>query len=168
MMTGLDQSVSARYESRLVTVTRSPGNLVVVHESPLRAVADQVDLTQARSSRRLVVAGPLWWLDGPQAIVWRRFVAGSDDHVDVGCERHIGEGRWGAETDLRRLQAVVPDESGTTTWKLFHVFEDGSATAVRVDEFLACELPIEAGEIRGQCSVEAEDEVLAVRLRVPG
>lgn len=142
LWTGPEQAVTAVYRDRLVILTRSPGNFINLHESPIRLVADAVDRP---SADELVVSGPL---DAPEAFTWRRFLEDSDDHVDIPCRLNAADGRWSAGVDLDDL---IPDEAVRSTidplanlaeWILFAVMADGNAHAVQSEAFLTSRLPL--------------------------
>jgi glycosyltransferase involved in cell wall biosynthesis len=148
LWTGPDQAVTTVYRGRLLILTRSPGNFVNLHESPVRTVADHVE---APGAGELVVTGPLLEPDIAQAFTWRRFFDDSDDHLDVPCALSIDDetGQWSAKVALAELipagttRVSIDPLASLADWILFAVAADGSAQAVQSEAFLTCRLPLE-------------------------
>jgi len=67
-----------------VMLTRSTGGYVNLHESPIRMTATAA----VAAGNMLVVRGPDW---GDVDFSWRRYLPGSDDHVDVPCRRTVSD-----------------------------------------------------------------------------
>jgi hypothetical protein len=78
-----------------------------------------------------VVRGPDW---GDVAFSWRRYLPGSDDHVDVECRRTVSDDGWAAVVDMAALE---PAE-----WILFATTPDGATHAVQCEPFLSSRLPL--------------------------
>ncbi|TWD81067.1 CDP-glycerol glycerophosphotransferase [Kribbella amoyensis] len=135
---------------RLVSLTRSTGGYVNLHEAPLRLPAEAAEIVAGDNGKELHVSGPL--LDGDEYVFhWRRYLDDSDDHLDLECRRSAGDGRWTAAMTLADL---IPADVVTNStdplasladWILFAVAPDGSAHAVQCEPFLSTRLPIEAG-----------------------
>jgi GT2 family glycosyltransferase len=147
--TCLDHAVGVTYDSRLLTLTRTPANVTSLHVSPMHFVADQAETSSTEARPRLRARGPLWEGQVPRAFVWRRFLDDSDDSVDVSCGASASSQRWSAAVDIddlttdRRVDKPAYRLATPTTWTLFAVAADGSSQAVRADEFLSSRLPID-------------------------
>ncbi|TCN39197.1 CDP-glycerol glycerophosphotransferase [Kribbella orskensis] len=145
LWTAGDQAVSHLDQGRLVTLTRSTGGYVNLHEGPARVVAQQAEVVA--ESNELRIAG---LLTGGAAFSWRRFLEDSDEHLDVACRSTVSaSGEWVASVGLSEL---IPDEvvahsvdplASLADWVLFATAADGSAQAVQCEPFLASRLPIE-------------------------
>jgi CDP-glycerol glycerophosphotransferase len=143
LATGLDESVSVRRRSRRVMLTRSAGNHVNVQEMSLHPSLDGASVNGCRDNPCLDMHGRLWGED-PKDFVWRRFIPGSDDHVDTSCEWRTSGDRWSAELDPVSLEAGGDPAPGLR-WTLFAVVGDGESSPVVVDAFAAGRLPVEIG-----------------------
>jgi hypothetical protein len=148
LATGLERSVWAVHEDRLVTLTRSPANYVNLHEGPVRPVAETLEVTPDGS--RLTVGGPR--LDaGTTRFVWRRFFANSNDYVDAECQVEYLDGNWVAGIDVAALmptpdmigQSSVDPLANLVDWTLFAESPGDSAYAVQLDVYLFDRLPID-------------------------
>ncbi|MFC0627681.1 glycosyltransferase [Kribbella deserti] len=144
LWTGPEKALTTVYRDRLLILTRSPGNFINLHESPVRVVADGFSRP---APDELVLEGPL---AAPAAFTWRRFLEDSDDHVDVPCRLVVPEsGRWTASVDLSDLmpddtvQSSLDPLANLAEWILFAINEDGSAYAVQSEAFLTSRLPLE-------------------------
>jgi CDP-glycerol glycerophosphotransferase len=137
-------------QGRLVTLTRSTGGYVNLHEAPLRVTADQAGAVADGNGVDLRVSGPVLDGEDTQAFSWRRYLEDSDDHLDVECRRTVVDGLWTAAVELSELIPADAVASSTdplaslADWILFAVPADGSSYAVQCDPFLASRLPIEA------------------------
>jgi CDP-glycerol glycerophosphotransferase len=108
-------------------LTRSTGGYVNLHESPIRMTATAA----VAAGNMLVVRGPDW---GEVSFSWRRYLADSDDHVDVACRRTVSDDGWAAVVDLEELTPA--------DWILFATAPDGTSHAVQCEPFLSCKLPL--------------------------
>jgi CDP-glycerol glycerophosphotransferase len=147
LWTAPPRSAAHAEQGRLVTLTRSTGGYVNLHETPFRVTADHAE--EVAGSNELRVAGAL--ADGESAyrFSWRRYIDDNDDHVDVECRQSVEDGVWTATVGLTEL---VPAEVTTNSadplasladWILFAVAPDGAAHAVQCDPFLSSKLPVE-------------------------
>jgi len=133
LWTAGDRLVSHAEDGRVVMLTRSTGGYVNLHESPIRMTATAA----VAAGNMLVVRGPDW---GEVTFSWRRYLADSDDHVDVACRRTVSDDEWAAVVDLD-LDGLMPDEV-PADWILFATAPDGSSHAVQCEPFLSSRLPL--------------------------
>ena len=138
LVTGLQHAVAAPHGNRLVTVTRSPGQYFNLIEGPLRITVDRIDA--AVDGGRLTVSGPRWPTAPLDKIVWRRFLADSDEPVDAPGHLTLQDDRWSVELELDDL-LPAPE---VPTWTLFATAGD-TAYAVQTDAFLLGKLPPRVG-----------------------
>jgi CDP-glycerol glycerophosphotransferase len=122
-----DRLVSHAERGRAVMLTRSTGGYANLHESPIRMTATAA----VAAGNVLVVRGPDW---GEVSFTWRRFLPGSDDHVDVDCRRTVSDDGWAAIVDQDALEPA--------DWILFATAPDGSSHAVQCEPFLSSRLPL--------------------------
>ncbi|GAA2820516.1 glycosyltransferase [Kribbella solani] len=141
LWTAGDTAVSRTVNGRVVTLTRSTGGYVNLHESPIRTTATYA----STSDNQLVVRGT----DGRDVTFsWRRYLAESDDHLDVPCRRTGSADGWSAEVDVDALIPVtavkqsVDPLAGLADWILFATSPDGEAHAVQCEPFLCSRLPL--------------------------
>ncbi|WP_328525367.1 glycosyltransferase [Kribbella sp. NBC_00359] len=131
LWTAGDRLVSHAEGGRVVMLTRSTGGYVNLHESPIRMTATAAVV----AGNMLVVRGPDW---GDIGFSWRRYLAGSDDYVDVACRRTVSDDGWAAVVDVDALRRdEVPAD-----WILFATALDGSSHAVQCEPFLSSRLPL--------------------------
>jgi CDP-glycerol glycerophosphotransferase len=131
LWTAGDRLVSHAEGGRVVMLTRSTGGYVNLHESPIRMTATAA----VAAGNMLVVRGPDW---GHVGFSWRRYLAGSDDYVDVACRRTVSDDGWAAVVDVDALRT---DEL-SADWILFATALDGSSHAVQCEPFLSSRLPL--------------------------
>ena len=143
LWTAGDRVVSHAEGGRVVMLTRSTGGYVNLHESPIRMTATAA----VAAGNMLVVRGPDW---GHVGFSWRRYLAGSDDYVDVACRRTVSDDGWAAVVDVDALRT---DEL-LADWTLFATALDGSSHAVQCEPFLSSRLPL---------TISRDSHVLAVR-----
>ncbi|WP_433164868.1 glycosyltransferase [Kribbella sp. CA-247076] len=141
LWTAGEAAVSQTTGGRVVTVTRSTGGYVNLHESPIRTVATSA----VAQGNRLVVGG----VDGGDGdLSWRRYLADSDDHLDVACRRTRTEDGWEAVVDVDALipaaavQVSVDPLASLADWILFATTAEGSSHAVQCEPFLCSRLPL--------------------------
>jgi CDP-glycerol glycerophosphotransferase len=150
LWTAEEQAVSHVDRGRLVALTRSTGNYVNVHESPLWLAADEAATPTGENGLQVRIGGPLTDEAAAHAFSWRRFIADSDDHLDVSCRPTIADGRWTVAVDLAeliptdQLQNSIDPLASLADWILFAVAADGSSYAVQCEPFLSSRLPLEA------------------------
>jgi CDP-glycerol glycerophosphotransferase len=144
LLTGRTRSLLHVYDSRLVTLTRSPAGFVTLIDSPMRLVATDATIADtAGESELLHVSGPALTWDPAVRFCWRRFLENSDDYVEVKCRDRATETRWDIETELANVLDETPPHRGHPhAWGLFAVRPDGSAIPVGVDPYLASRLPL--------------------------
>ena len=141
LWTAGDAAVSCVVDDRVVTLTRSTGGYVNLHEAPIRttAVAAVADGTQ------LVVRGAEC---GDVTFAWRRYLADSDEHLDVPCRHTRTAEGWSAAVDVDALIPVtavrvsVDPLAALADWILFATSPDGTAHAVQCEPFLCSRLPL--------------------------
>jgi glycosyltransferase involved in cell wall biosynthesis len=143
LWTGAERAVHQVHTDRLLLLSRSPGNYANLHESPIRLFADTA---RHPAGDRVELSGPQLAPDR-HTFVWRRFLADSDDYVDVPCTSGYDHGRWTAAietTELLTAQAADALQSANpdADWALFAVAEDGTAQAVQTEAFLNSRLPL--------------------------
>ncbi len=143
LWTAGDRLVSHAEGGRVVMLTRSTGGYVNLHESPIRMTATAA----VAAGNMLVVRGPDW---GDVGFSWRRYLAGSDDYVDVACRRTVSDDGWAAVVDVDALRT---DEL-PADWILFATALDGSSHAVQCEPFLSSRLPL---------TISRDSHALAVR-----
>ena len=143
LWTAGDRLVSHAEGGRVVMLTRSTGGYVNLHESPIRMTATAA----VAAGNMLVVRGPDW---GHVGFSWRRYLAGSDDYVDVACRRTVSDDGWAAVVDVDALRT---DEL-LADWILFATALDGSSHAVQCEPFLSSRLPL---------TISRDSHVLALR-----
>ena len=127
LWTAGDRLVSHAEGGRAVMLTRSTGGYVNLHESPIRMTATAA----VAAGTMLVVRGPDW---GDVDFSWRRYLPGSDDHVDVPCRRTVSDDGWAAVVEMAALE---PAE-----WILFATLPDDTSHAVQCEPFLSSRLPL--------------------------
>jgi hypothetical protein len=144
LWTAEEQAVNHLERGRLVSLTRSTGGYVNLHEGPARLVAERAEIVAEHNELR--ISGPL--TDVTHSFSWRRYLDDSDDHLDVVCRSRLSGGHWSASVKLPALvpanpvaHAVDPLAS-LADWVLFAVAADGSAQAVQCEPFLASRLPL--------------------------
>jgi glycosyltransferase involved in cell wall biosynthesis len=131
-------------QGRLVSLTRSTGGYVNLHEGPARLVAERALVVA--DGNELRISGPL--TDVPHSLSWRRYFDDSDDHLDVACRSTLSDGQWTAAVKVSSLipaDAVahsVDPLASLADWILFAVAADGTAQAVQCEPFLASRLPL--------------------------
>ncbi|TDD27241.1 glycosyltransferase [Kribbella turkmenica] len=136
-------------QDRLVTLTRSVGGYVNLHETPLRLPAEDAEIVAGSHGKELRISGPALGGDGCE-FHWRRYLDDSDDHLDVQCRRTQQDGRWTAAVTLSELIPENAVASATdplaslADWILFAAWPDGPARAVQCEPFLSSRLPIDA------------------------
>nr|WP_238350681.1 glycosyltransferase family 2 protein [Kribbella shirazensis] len=141
LWTAGDAAVSQIEDGRLVTLTRSTGGYVNLHESPIRTTAVEA----VADGNQLVVRG---WAGRDVTFSWRRYLADSDEHLDVPCRRTVTAEGWAAEADLDALIPVtavrvsVDPLAALADWILFATTADGTAHAVQCEPFLCSRLPL--------------------------
>lgn len=138
LATGLSHAVAVPQGGRVVSVTRSPGLYLNLVESPARVVADRAEASG--TGPRLTVSGPRWPGVRYDGIVWRRFLANSDDHVDLPCRVSLDDAGWSAQVDVAGLLAPAGGLDGFD-WTLFAGPAD-SSYAVQTEAFLLGRLPV--------------------------
>jgi CDP-glycerol glycerophosphotransferase len=141
LWTAGDEAVSCDVDSRVVTLTRSTGGYVNLHESPIRTTA----VSAVADGSELVVRGAA---GGDVTFAWRRYLADSDDHLAVECRRTTTADGWSVAVDLAALipmtavQVSVDPLAALADWILFATSSDGSAQAVQCEPFLCSRLPL--------------------------
>jgi hypothetical protein len=171
LWTAEEQSVSHVDQSRLITLTRSTGNYVNLHEAPLRLAADEAATPMGENGRQVQVGGPLTDEDAVYSFSWRRFIEDSDDHLDVSCRRTIADGRWTVAVDLAdliptdQLRNSADPLANLADWVLFAVAADGSSYAVQCEPFLASRLPLEAEQDGTTAALRPHAGTLHVEVR---
>ncbi|WP_433164873.1 glycosyltransferase family 2 protein [Kribbella sp. CA-247076] len=133
LWTAGERPVSHAEQGRVVTLTRSTGGYVNLHESPIRMTATAV----VAAGNMLVVRGPDW---GEAEFSWRRYLAGSDEHVDAACRRTVSDDGWAAAVEVDALR-------DGSDWILFATAPDGSSHAVQCEPFLSSRLPLMMDEL---------------------
>lgn len=155
LATGLQRAVSAVFEGRLLTLTRSPGNYVSIQDGPVLLTADTADVHGGARGSRLAVSGLRWEAGDGGSFVWRRFLDDSDDYVDVPCLVEGDDRRWSASVDVEdlipgaRASRFVDPLACLVDWALFVVPAAASPYAVPTEAYLLGRLPIER-TIRGR------------------
>jgi CDP-glycerol glycerophosphotransferase len=141
LWTAGEDAVSWAEGGRVVTLTRSTGGYVNLHEAPVRTTA----LNIVAEGNELVVRGS----DGVDVTFgWRRYLTESDDHLDVPCRRTVTADGWAAAADLDLLvpatvvKPSVDPLASLADWILFATRPDGSAHAVQCEPFLCSRLPL--------------------------
>ncbi|WP_406049056.1 glycosyltransferase [Kribbella sp. NBC_00889] len=141
LWTAGESAVSYAERGRVVTLTRSTGGYVNLHESPIRTAATHA----VAVGDMLVVRG----CDGGDVgFSWRRYMADSDDHLDVACRRTLSDDGWEAAADLDALvpalavKVSVDPLASLADWILFATKPDGSTHAVQCEPFLCSRLPL--------------------------
>jgi len=154
LWTAAASAVSHTLDDRVVTLTRSTGGYVNLHESPIRTTA-----TVAVADGNMLVVRGAHWRD--VEFSWRRYLADSDDHLDVACRRTSSSGDgWAAGVEVDTLIPVtavktsVDPLASLADWILFATRPDGSSHAVQVEPFVCSSLPL---------TISRGSRVLAVR-----
>ena len=159
-----DRAVSHAERGRVVTLTRSSGGYVNLHESPVRMSATAA----VAAGNMLVVRGPDW---GEVSFSWRRFLPDSDDHLDVACRRTFSDDGWAAAVPI---EALIPDEAvkpsvdplaSLADWILFAVLPDGTSHAVQCEPFLSSRLPLTLSRGEHSLAVRPHAGTLHVEVR---
>jgi CDP-glycerol glycerophosphotransferase len=151
IMTSFEQGVSQVHHSRLLSLTRSPSGLAVIHEAPVRLTADTVEADDSAGTDRLVVGGPLWESADAGTLFWRRFLPDGND-LDVACEVSLACDRWSAVLNVADVMAwdqtaeTEAVATGSVNWTLFASSADGKSVAVQSEPFLSSQLPLELSQ----------------------
>ncbi|GAB2629941.1 glycosyltransferase family 2 protein [Kribbella swartbergensis] len=164
LWTAGDSAVSHAVDGRVVTLTRSTGGYVNLHESPLRTTA-----TAAVAEGNLLVVRGLH--QGDVTFGWRRYLADSDDHLDVECRRTASGDGWSAAVEV---DALIPPESvqvsvdplaSLADWILFATSADGTSRAVQCEPFLCSRLPLTIARGAHSLAVRPHAGTLHVEVR---
>ena len=153
LWTAAESAVSRTEGDRVVTLTRSTGGYVNLHESPIRTTATSV----VAMGNMLVVRGSYW---RDVSFGWRRYLADSDDHLDVACRRTLSGDGWEAAVEVDALIPAVAERvsddplASLADWILFATAPGGSSHAVQCEPFLYSRLPL---------TISRDAHVLAVR-----
>ncbi|WP_432944319.1 glycosyltransferase [Kribbella sp. CA-253562] len=148
LWTAAPQAVHHLADGRMVTLTRSTGGYVNLHEAPLRLPAEHANVVAGSNGMELRIDGPVLAGDG-YTFSWRRYLDDSDEHADVVCRLSVEDGRWTAVADVADLipTDVVVNSSdplaSLADWILFATGPDGAEHAVQCEPFLSGRLPIE-------------------------
>ncbi|HZX03433.1 hypothetical protein, partial [Kribbella sp.] len=140
LWTAGDTALTRVVGDRMVTLTRSTGGYVNLHESPIRTTA----LSAVVDGNQLVVSGA----GGDATFSWRRYLTDSDDHLDVPCRHAVTADGWSAAADVEALvpvtavQVSVDPLAALADWILFATSADGTAYAVQCEPFLCSRLPL--------------------------
>jgi CDP-glycerol glycerophosphotransferase len=141
LWTAGEAAISQVSRGRVVTLTRSTGGYVNLHESPVRTTATTV----VAVGNKLVVGGSE---GGEVGFSWRRYLADSDDHLDVACSKELTDEGWSASADVDALIPVVAARvsvdplASLADWILFATKPDGRSHAVHCEPFLCSRLPL--------------------------
>jgi hypothetical protein len=148
LWTGEPQAVHHLADGRMVSLTRSTGGYVNLHEAPLRLPAEHVNVVAGGNGLELRIDGAVLDGDG-YTFSWRRYLDDSDEHADIACRLTVEDGRWIAAADLADLipaDAVVNSTdplASLADWILFATGPDGAEHAVQCEPFLSARLPVE-------------------------
>ncbi len=165
LWTAGDRAVSHAEDGRVVTLTRSPGGYVNLHESPVRISATAV----VAAGNTLVVRGPDW--GDEVSFSWRRYLADSDEHLDVACRRTVSDQGWAAAVDVDALIPAEPVKvsvdplASLADWILFAVRRDGTSHAVQCEPFLSSRLPLTISRGQHALAVRPHAGTLHVEVR---
>ncbi|MGW1347235.1 glycosyltransferase family 2 protein [Kribbella sp. NPDC002412] len=164
LWTAGESAVSQTKDGRVVTLTRSTGGYVNLHESPIRTTATLA----VADGNRLVVRG----VDGGEAdFGWRRYLPDSDDHVDVACRRTLSADGWSAAVEVDALipagavKVSVDPLASLADWILFATRPDGRSHAVQCEPFLCSRLPLTIAAGRHALAVRPHAGTLHVEVR---
>ncbi|MEU8226322.1 glycosyltransferase [Kribbella sp. NPDC048915] len=141
LWTAGDSAATRVVDDRVITLTRSTGGYVNLHESPIRTTA----VAAATDGQELTVRGTQ---ARDVAFSWRRFLPDSDEYLDVECRRTRSADGWSATVDVDALVPVTavqvsPDPlAALADWILFASTVDGTAHAVQCEPFLCSRLPL--------------------------
>jgi CDP-glycerol glycerophosphotransferase len=141
LWTAGDDALTRAEGDRVLTLTRSTGGYVNLHESPIRTTA----VAAIADGNHLVVRGSE---GGERTFSWRRYLADSDDHLDVPCRRTSSVDGWSVTVDVNALipvtavQVSVDPLAALADWILFATAPDGTAHAVQCEPFLCSRLPL--------------------------
>ncbi|MGW6278981.1 glycosyltransferase family 2 protein [Kribbella sp. NPDC055071] len=141
LWTAGESAISQVARGRVVTLTRSTGGYVNLHESPVRTTATTV----VAVGNKLLVRGSE---GGEVDFSWRRYLADSDDHLDVACSKELTDEGWSASADVDALIPVVAARvsvdplASLADWILFATKPDGRSHAVHCEPFLCSRLPL--------------------------
>jgi CDP-glycerol glycerophosphotransferase len=164
LWTAGDSAVSREEDGRVVTLTRSTGGYVNLHESPLRTTA----IAAVAEGNLLVVRG---LHQGDVTFSWRRFLANSDDHLDVECRRTLSSDGWSAAVEVDALipaeavQVSVDPLASLADWILFASSADGWSRAVQCEPFLCSRLPFTIARGAHSLAVRPHAGTLHVEVR---
>jgi CDP-glycerol glycerophosphotransferase len=158
-------------QGRVVTLTRSTGGYVNLHEAPLRVTADHAEAVANGNEIELRIAGPVTDGEAAHTFSWRRYLEDSDDHLDAACRRTVVDGMWTAAVELTELIPADAVASSTdplaslADWILFAVAPDGTSHAVQCESFLAGRLPIEVEQDGHTAALRPHAGTLHVEVR---
>ncbi|MEU4603170.1 glycosyltransferase [Kribbella sp. NPDC023972] len=164
LWTAGESAVSHVGGGRVVTLTRSTGGYVNLHESPIRTTATAA----VADGNMLVVRGSE---GGDVDFGWRRYLADSDDHLDVACRRTVTEDGWSAAVDVDALipaaavRVSADPLASLADWILFATKSDGSSHAVQCEPFLCSRLPLTISRDRHALAVRPHAGTLHVEVR---
>jgi CDP-glycerol glycerophosphotransferase len=159
-----ESAVSQTAGGRVVTVTRSTGGYVNLHESPIRTTATSVVAT----GNVLVVRGSHW---RDVSFGWRRYLAHSDDHLDVACRRTLSGDGWEAAVEVDALIPAAAERvsddplASLADWILFATAPGGSSHAVQCEPFLYSRLPLTIARAAHVLAVRPHAGTLHVEVR---
>jgi hypothetical protein len=159
-----ESAVSQTAGGRVVTVTRSTGGYVNLHESPIRTTATSVVAT----GNVLVVRGSHW---RDVSFGWRRYLADSDDHLDVACRRTLSGDGWEAAVEVDALIPAAAERvsddplASLADWILFATAPGGSSHAVQCEPFLYSRLPLTIARAAHVLAVRPHAGTLHVEVR---
>ncbi|MEV5961722.1 glycosyltransferase [Kribbella sp. NPDC051952] len=164
LWTAGESAVSQVEGSRVVTLTRSTGGYVNLHEAPVRTMATGV----VAEGNLLVVRGSD---GGDVTFSWRRYLADSDDHLDVACRRTLCADGWSAAAAVDALIPVAAVRvsadplASLADWILFATRPDGTTHAVQCEPFLCSRLPLTIARDAHALAVRPHAGTLHVEVR---
>lgn len=105
-------SADIPHGEEIVSLRPTPFRWLEAIRGPARSRADAISV----SPTDIITQGTWWSQAAPEAVCWRRFLPGSDEHVDVQCMLDIRRGQFLAAAPLRMLAGF---HTSALQWPLY-------------------------------------------------
>ncbi|XAS75971.1 glycosyltransferase [Dermatophilaceae bacterium Sec6.4] len=123
------RDIEVAVAGEVVTLTRTPFGLMRLTHGPARPSAYLLAANSHGTDEMVVARGVVWPGVPVTGMAWRRYLPGSDDFVEIGCDYDAVSGEFTATADQARLIPAV-DEPVTpgapaADWTLFAHIDSG-------------------------------------------